>query len=288
LTKPRELFKSEYFMQNNLHLYVNRFSEDFSVPFHSHDFYEYCYVAEGKGYHYIGHDTIPVYKGMLFAIPLGTPHVFRPTTPTQGSDPLIVYNCLFDEHMLKQLSVYLHDPPILKSLTAFGSDNAAYFSVIDRDGSLEDLISKLYREMSVPIPGSLSMQHTLLSQIVIMIYRIQHGYTDKQTAEMSDFDQILQYIDQHIGNKITLSDLEQICRWSKRHLQRKFLQHTGQSFGTYLQNRRVKKSCELLRSTQHKVSMIAGLVGYNSTDTFHAVFKKVVGQSPTMYRNSHR
>lgn len=288
MTKPRKLFKSESFFQNNLHLFVNRFSEDFNVPYHSHDFYEYCYVAEGKGFHHIANETIPVNKGMLFAIPIGTPHVFRPSTPNSTGNQLIVYNCLFDEHMLEQLSVYLQDPPILKSLVYLGNSDATYFSIFDRDGLLESLITKLHREMSVPGVGSTTMLYTLLSQIVVTVYRIKHCDADKQTAEISDFDQVLQYVEQHLSEKIILSDLERICRWSNRHLQRKFLQHTGQSFGSFLQIARVKKSCDLLRETHYKVSMIADLVGYRNTDTFNAVFKKVVGQSPTAYRKLHR
>jgi AraC family L-rhamnose operon transcriptional activator RhaR len=288
LTQPRKLFRSEHFLQNNLHLYVNRYTEDFIVPFHSHDFFEYCYVAEGKGYHHVDNETIPVHKGMLFAIPIGTAHVFRPSTPELKGNQLIVYNCLFDKQMLTQLSIYLQEPQIVDSLMSLGNANAAYFSVFDRDGSLEDLITKLYREMSVPIAGSTSMQYALLSQIVIMVYRLKHCEMDNHTNEISNFDHILQYVEQHLSDKLTLADLERISRWSNRHLQRKFMQHTGQSFGSYLQHLRVRKSCELLRNTHHKVRTIAELVGYNSTDTFNAVFKKVVGQSPTIYRKSQR
>lgn len=284
-----QLFKGEVFFQNNLHLWVNRYTEDFTVPFHAHDFIEYCYVAEGKGFHHIERETLPVSKGLLFAIPVGVSHVFRPTSPDSLGNPLIVYNCLFDAHMVNHLSVVLQDPPILEHLTELQNSTSSYFSVFDREGSIESLMQKLYREMSVPSIGSTTMLHTLLSQLVVTVYR--HKYTEANKPDMqvaNDFDQVIQYLEQHLHEAVTLSDLARISKWSIRHLQRMFQQHTGQSFGSFVQNLRVQKSCELLRGSEHKISSIAELVGYRNIDSFNAVFKKIVGKAPTEYRKLYR
>lgn len=82
-----ELLKSESFLNLPLQLFVNRCSENFVMPFHTHDFIEYSYVAEGKGFHHIGDDIVPVNKGMLFVIPVGIPHVFRPISTDAAKTP---------------------------------------------------------------------------------------------------------------------------------------------------------------------------------------------------------
>lgn len=288
MNQATQLFKGEFFLQNNLHLLVNRFNEDFVVPFHAHDFIEYCYVAEGKGFHHIENMAIPVSKGVLFAIPVGVSHVFRPTSPHSASNPLIVYNCLFDIHMINQLSIILQDHPIREHLTALTNNTSTYFSVYDRDGSIEHLMQMLFREMSVPIIGSTTMLHLLLSQLIVSVYRLKYAVADKPTTHVSDFSQVIRHLEQNLHESITLSDLSLISKWSIRHLQRLFQQHTGQSFGSHLQNLRVQKSCELLRSSEHKVITIAELVGYRDIDSFNAVFKKVVGQTPVSYRRLNR
>ncbi|WP_139995153.1 AraC family transcriptional regulator [Paenibacillus paridis] len=283
-----QLFKAEFFFDHTIHLLVNRYTEDFTVPFHAHDFIEYCYVAEGKGFHHIEQETIPVSKGMLFAIPVGVSHVFRPTTPDAKGNPLIVYNCLFDSHMVDQLTVMLMEQPIQEHLTDLRNRRIPYFSVSDHDGSIESLVQMLYREMSVQGIGSATMLHTLLSQLVVTAYRKNLSNSDKPRSEVANFDQILQFLKQNMHEAVTLSELARVSKWSDRHLQRLFQRQTGQSFGSYLQNLRVQKSCELLRSSEHKISSIAERVGYRDMDSFNAVFKKIVGQPPRQYRKLYR
>ncbi|MDQ0060285.1 AraC family transcriptional regulator [Paenibacillus harenae] len=290
MNRTTELFKSEAYLQNNLRLFVNRATEDFNVPFHSHEFIEYCYVAQGKGYHHIENETFPVHKGMLYVIPVGISHVFRPSTPGPAGEPLIVYNCLFDNYMVDRLSPILLDDPVqehLKSLCGGNERSSAssYFNAFDRDGSIESIMQRLYREMSVPSIGSATMLLSLVSQLAITVYRLKYGDADKRSADAADFTNVIQYIGEHLSEPITLSDLSHISRWSIRHLQRLFQRHSGQSFGSYLQNARIHKSCELLRGSSRKVSVIAELVGYRDIDSFNAVFKKIVGQSPSEYRS---
>lgn len=292
MNRTTELFKNEHYLQNHLHLFVNRATEDFHVPFHSHEFIEYCYVAQGRGYHHIENETFSVHKGMLYVIPVGVSHVFRPSTPDSASEPLIVYNCLFDTRMIGRLSPILLDRPVLEHLEALGSNEkintSSYFKVFDRDGSAESIMQRLYREMSVPSVGSATMLLSLVGQLVITVYRLKYGEADKRMVDATDFTSVIQYIEQHLSEPITLSDLAHMSRWSNRHLQRLFAKHSGQSFGSYLQNARIHKSCELLRESSHKVSVIAELVGYRDIDSFNAVFKKIVGQSPSEYRSLQR
>jgi AraC family L-rhamnose operon transcriptional activator RhaR len=288
VNKSVQLFKSESFVQNNLHLHVNRFVEDFNVPFHTHDFIEYCYVAEGKGFHHIESETFPVHKGQLFAIPVGVSHVFRPTSPNSTGDQLIVYNCLFDTQMIDHLSLLLHDSPIREHFSSLADGTSTYFSIIDSDNSFENIIMRLYREVSAPCMGSTTMLQTLLAQLVVAVYRQKFGEIDKPTTEAADFSRVLHYIENHLFESITLSDLASLSQWSSRHLQRMFMRHTGQSFGSYLQNCRIQRGCALLRDSDYKITVIAEQVGYRDIDSFNTIFKKIVGQTPSSYRKLYR
>lgn len=288
MNKPTQLFKGEVFLQSNLHLLVNRYTEDFIVPFHAHDFIEFCYVAEGKGFHHIENETISVSKGQLFAIPVGISHVFRPSSPDSKGDPLIVYNCLFDSHMVEQLTVILQDQPIREHLAELETSTLSYYSIFDRDGSIESLMQMLYREISVPRIGSTTMLHTLLSQLIVTVYRQKHTESGKTVTQFADFTQVIQYLERNLAETITLSELALMSKWSIRHLQRMFHRQTGQSFGSFLQNLRIQKSCELLRITEYKVSSIAEFVGYHDIDSFNSIFKKIVGKTPTEYRKIYK
>jgi len=285
MNRINKVFQSQFFLLNNLHMSVNRFTEDFTVPFHEHDFIEYCYVAEGIGFHHIEQETFPVHKGLLFVIPVGVAHVFRPATPDQSSKPPIVYNCLFDNHLADELSSF-QEQPIQEHLSSLGSKTSSYFSVFDRDGSIESIMLQLYREMSVKETGSKTMLYALLSQLIVTVYRIKYGQEENVANESADFNHVILYLEQNFNQAISLSEVSRFSGWSSRHLQRLFQKHTGQSFGSFLQNLRIRKSCEMLRSSSLKIGLISELVGYRSIDSFNVAFKKTVGLTPTEYRKS--
>src|SRR5690606_37841366 len=92
--------KGEHFFSDGLSLYVNRVYEEFELPIHEHDFIEICYVWEGSGFHYIGDEVIRVTKGDVFFIPIGVPHIFRPSSQ-HAKVPLVIGNCIFDEKLFQ-------------------------------------------------------------------------------------------------------------------------------------------------------------------------------------------
>lgn len=242
-----QLMKSEYFLHNHLQLFVNRCSEDFVLPFHAHDFIEYSYVAEGKGFHHIGEDVIPVTKGMLFVIPVGVPHVFRPVSTNVSEHPLIIYNCLFNAGLINTLTAIIQENEIIQHLMDLAQNQVPYISVVDHNDRIEELLVKLYRESSVPGIGSSTMLYTLVSQLVLMTYRQLYQEVQDEAIHSTDFEYILHYLKQHVSDRIRISDLVRVSGWSEKHIGRMFLRHTGQTFSAHLQHLRIQKAVNCLR-----------------------------------------
>lgn len=59
----------------------------------------------------------------------------------------------------------------------------------------------------------------------------------------------------------------------------------GKSLPQIINERRVQDSLQLLAQTDAQISVVAEEVGFNSVPTFNRVFKDIVGQSPSEYRN---
>lgn len=285
MKRTNKLFERKFLLDHNLHMWVNRFTEDFNVPYHEHDFIEYCYVAEGNGFHHIGQETFSIHKGQLFVIPLGVAHVFRPATPQRTSKPPVVYNCMFDLHLAAQLSTF-QEQSIQEHLSSLGSTASSYFSVIDQQGSIESIMLQLHREISVNKTGSRAMLYSLLNQLIVTVYRRKYEDTATPTGKTADFNHVIHYLEQNFNQAITLAKLSHFSGWTTRHLQRLFLKHTGHSFGSFLQQLRIQRSCEMLRSSNLKIGLISEFVGYRSIDSFNSVFKKNVGLTPSEYRKS--
>ncbi len=64
-----------------------------------------------------------------------------------------------------------------------------------------------------------------------------------------------------------------------------FKNETGQTLNQYITDYRVEKARSLLDDPRYKISDVAEKVGYVDVNYFGKIFKKVVGLSPTEYRN---
>ena len=63
-----------------------------------------------------------------------------------------------------------------------------------------------------------------------------------------------------------------------------FKKATGVNFTAYVSRLRIEKAKNLLLNLNLNVSEIAYEVGFQSLTHFNRVFKKIMGQSPTEYR----
>jgi AraC-like DNA-binding protein len=288
LKHPKETLRRDHFFKNDLQLYVNRATESFNMQLHSHEFIELAYVAVGKGFHYIEDEVQRVHKGQLFVIPLGVSHVFRPTSPETLKDPLIVYNCIFTIELIDSLIPFITDTPIVGFVEGLKKETLTYHSVLDVDTSIEKLFLSLYQEYSLRQKGSSTYLNTLLIQLIVSIYRRENEKLDPRLSKPARFIQVIQYIEQKYAEKITLAHLTDMFQWSERHFQRLFKRHTGQTFNHYLQSLRIQKSCEQLRNSQLHISRIAESVGYRDINSFMTLFKKIVGTTPSGYRQQYK
>ena len=281
---PIHTLKGDYFFHHNRLVYVNRASEDFEVPVHDHDFIEFAFIAEGTGFHHVGGQVHPIHRGQLFCIPIGTPHVFRPASADVAKHPLTVYNCVFSPALLGRLAAFVTDPRLARFIGELRDGASPYFYLSDTDDTIERLMLAMHREFSMPRGASSDYLDTLLIQLFIVVQRLKHDAPSASVRKFTQFDHLLSYMEQHLAEPLSLRSLAEISRWSERHLQRLFRQHTEQSFNSYLQALRIQKSCELLRSTALKIGSIAETVGYRDTASFLSVFKRIVGTTPSEYR----
>ena len=71
---------------------------------------------------------------------------------------------------------------------------------------------------------------------------------------------------------------------SEGYLSSAFKETMGICFAEYLENIRIEKSCELLRSSTDTIVDIAEKTGYNSVYSFRRAFKRLMHISPSDYR----
>ena len=94
-------------------------------------------------------------------------------------------------------------------------------------------------------------------------------------------------MDRAFAAPLDVASLAQIAAVSKAHFIRSFRATFGETPHHYLQRRRVERSMFLLRETERSVTDICFDVGFTSLGTFSRMFRDIVGETPTAYREGH-
>jgi AraC family L-rhamnose operon transcriptional activator RhaR len=161
----------------------------------------------------------------------------------------------------------------------------------DHNDQFLNLFKSAYLEYYQQEISYRAMVKTYLLQILLQIHRTQ---TNKQLLDSNQpiidnqkIKDAIQYIHINYDEKLSLKVLSDLTFMSTSHFQEQFKQATGQTFKRYLQLVRIQKSCELLKTTGQTVQQIAQTVGYSDMKFYHALFLKITGMTPKLYRRHH-
>lgn len=99
---------------------------------------------------------------------------------------------------------------------------------------------------------------------------------------------VLEYVKVHYREKLTAESLAKIANMSVSRFFTVFKAHTGMSPIAYLNNYRLFRATEQLRTTDDRISEIANAVGIDDPVYFNKLFRKAYQLSPSKYREVHR
>lgn len=94
----------------------------------------------------------------------------------------------------------------------------------------------------------------------------------------------IEYIRSHIEQKITMSEMAQLCRISQSYFSRMFTTATGENFTSYLNRQKIRWAKKQLRETDKSVTQVSMELGYGDASTFIRLFKRFEGVTPQVYR----
>jgi len=95
-----------------------------------------------------------------------------------------------------------------------------------------------------------------------------------------------EFIEKHKSDPISLSEVARALNVSTFYFCKLFKKATGINFTEYLSRVRIEKAKNLLLNPNLRVSEIAYEVGFQSLTHFNRVFLRIVGRSPTAYRDT--
>ena len=97
------------------------------------------------------------------------------------------------------------------------------------------------------------------------------------------FIEIIDYINKHIYEEITIDELSLYFGYEKSYLMKAFKKKIGLPIKGYINNRKIMNVLKELKSDDSLLK-IALNNGFNSLEYFSEIFSKEVGVSPSIYR----
>jgi two-component system response regulator YesN len=160
------------------------------------------------------------------------------------------------------------------------------FKIIkELDYAVEDLLNIINKERIEKIDSNnLKGIEIILKEFLLRLHELISFNPDDKNQQI--IYEMKEYIAENYQDGITLSEMARKFNLSSSHLSNLFHEETGESFSDYLNMIRLNKAKELLKTTDDKIYQIADRLGFNDAYYFSSWFKKLVGASPTTYRDN--
>jgi AraC family L-rhamnose operon transcriptional activator RhaR len=271
--------------------YLNKFFERCTLDIHSHEVIEIEYVLSGKGMHYVAEEEIPVVAGDVFLTQCGVPHCFL---SQKEEEPLQVINILFAPETMHNSGFKIEEflsvvSSVLYNFVFYKENNSVpYFMIKDEGRRIRDICLMMFDEYEGNDEGRRSMMYGYLCQLFVWFMRLykkqNEDFRNEKGSQKEYIDKVLDYVKNNYTKEISLSDIARIALLSPNYFCEVFKKATGKNVSGYIQELRIDKACELLKSPNDTIESVAEKTGYHDVGTFRRAFKKVVGKSPREYR----
>lgn len=93
-----------------------------------------------------------------------------------------------------------------------------------------------------------------------------------------------EYVENNYMYDISMQEAAQTMGYSDAYFSKLFKQYFNQNFTAYLTEYRMKKAKQLLSDTNESIKDISRMVGYTDSNYFAKIFKRIVGEIPSKYR----
>lgn len=296
-------------------IYSKEFTPGMRTQMHSHEYLELFYIIDGEYRQKILGNEYVFHKGELCLIDRNCQH-----QEILGEKPaailfLGITNIMFDDVMEKQVSTerissflktallkqkslqqYLHFKPLSAQAVSVSnaklSSGAAASSAGSENASslIESTLMQLLTELERHDEASPYICQGLLLRIFyILSTQYDFSISQKLRHEMNGilFDEITKFINENLAG-ISIASLADEFHFQEDYFNRLLKTRTGLTYTEYLQQCRLKKAAELLRSTSYSIDYIMELIGYHNKGYFYRIFHEQYKLTPAKYRAEHK
>lgn len=246
-----------------------------STGVHFHDNNEIYYLVNGSTKYFIGDKIYQVESGAFVIIPAGVNH------KTDSED------CLHNERILLSFEDSALNYTTKKIFESLCEKSVVYISDSKRE-IVENILKKIETEYETPDSNSQILINLYIEELLVQISRLQLDYRPNLPQTDKTIHKITKYIRENFASDLSLNTLGRIFAISESHLSRSFKSVTNIGINEYITYVRLLNAEALLKETDLPITEIAGRCGFNDSNYFSTVFKRVNGITPLKFSHKYK
>ncbi len=272
----------QYMLSKDFELY---YYEDRTLPkvdFHTHDYYEFYFFLEGDVHIQIGKEIYPVRFGDIMLIP---PHISHCTIIRSHEVPYRRFVFWISQEYCNHL---LQSSPDYAYIMQYVETEKHYLFHTDLIlfNEVQSKILRLLEEMRSQKYGREAQISICVNDLILRLNRLayEHNTPKRKNPEFLLYQQLTEYIEDHLEDDLSLEKLSGLFFVSKYHIAHVFKDNIGLSIHQYITKKRLNL-CKEAISGKMSITEAYQMYGFGDYSSFYRAFKKEFGISPKDYRD---
>lgn len=262
--------------------YITRLASDYPVvTTHWHEEAELTLITSGDCLYHINLDDYEVKEGDILFIPPLVLHSISLGT----CDEIISETYVFHMNFLGGNST---DICSTRYLTPMMNQEFSIPYLIKPDHPVYPSLRKIFNQITslydqAVIGYELALKSLFLQAVFLLLQYSEKNIPPDTRTSSDKLKSVLDYIELHYAESISISELAKLCYFSDYHFMRFFKKHMNMTCMEYINNLRLEKSVELFEQGNVSILDVSLSVGFHNLSYFHRAFKKKYHMTPLSF-----
>jgi two-component system, response regulator YesN len=189
------------------------------------------------------------------------------------------------DRFLCKFSLFIEENPEILKVRLYELVGSLIDSAILSGGDeekLNELVNKYFHDINYI--KDIQVVEKWLSKVVLEIVGIVAAVYERRSKVLVEHAK--KYIEENYRKQLSYKEVAKEIYISPSYFLNLFKQETGKTFVDYLTHLRINKAKKLLLSTELNITEIAFETGFNNSNYFSSIFKKITGSTAKEYRKN--